>query len=253
MKHRMSISQSDLRSPGRRAIRRVLRLIIRSAFRFLTRLEIVGAENIPENGPLLVVANHFHFADPIALIRAFPKPLEFVGGAQMPFAPQLVRALPKLWGYHAVHRGTGARDALRGAEDVLNAGGTVGIFPEGGSWATVLRPARPGTAFIAVRTGARILPVGIDGLVDLFPALFRGRRARVRVCIGEAFGPFEASGRGRERRVQLDEIGETIMKRIAPLIPPERQGYYSTDARVRAEAKGTEIYPWARRRDEQES
>jgi len=53
--------------------------------------------------------------------------------------------------------------------------------------------------------------------------------------------------------VQLDEIGETIMKRIAPLIPPERQGYYSTDARVRAEAKGTEIYPWARRRDEQES
>jgi len=219
----------------------------------LTRLEIVGSENIPQQGPLLIVANHFHFADPLALIRAFPGPLEFIGGSEMPFAPRLVRALPKLWGYHAVHRGTGARDALRGAEDVLSAGGVVGIFPEGGSWASVLRPARPGTAFLAVRTGARILPVGIDGLVDLFSSLFRGKRARVTVRIGEAFGPFAASGRGRQRRIQLDEIGETIMKRIALLIPPERRGYYSTDAQVRAAAKGTEIYPWATRRtDEQE-
>ncbi|MCD6494902.1 1-acyl-sn-glycerol-3-phosphate acyltransferase [Candidatus Bipolaricaulota bacterium] len=250
----MSISQSNSRGPARRAIRRLLRLIIHCAFRLLTRLEIVGAEKIPHQGPLLIVANHFHFADPLALIRVFPGPLEFIGGAQMPFAPRLVRALPKLWGYHAVHRGTGARDALRGAEDVLRAGGAVGIFPEGGSWASVLRPARPGTAFLAVRTGARILPIGIDGLVDLLPALFRGHRARVIVHIGEAVGPFEASGRGRERRIQLDEIGETIMKCIAPLIPPERRGYYSTDPQVRAAAKGTEIYPWATRRtDEQET
>jgi 1-acyl-sn-glycerol-3-phosphate acyltransferase len=249
----MSISQGSYRGPIRRATRSFLRLIIRCAFCFLTRLEIVGAENIPRSGPLLLAVNHFHFADPVALIRAFPNPLEFVGGAQMPFAPRIVRFLPKLWGYHAVHRGTGARDALRKAEDVLNTDGVVGIFPEGGSWASVLRPARPGTAFLAVRTGARILPVGIDGLVDLFPALFRGRRAQVRVCFGETFGPFEATGRGRERRVQLDEIGETIMKRISLLIPQEQRGCYSTDARVRAEAKGTEIYPWARRRtDEQE-
>jgi len=250
----MSISDGSFRGPIRRATRFFLRLIIRCVFRFLTRLEIVGAENIPQDGPLLVAANHFHFVDPLVLIRALPKPLEFIGGTQMPFAPRLVRALPKLWGYHAVHRGTGARDALRNAEAVLNVGGVVGIFPEGGSWASVLRPARPGTAFLAVRTGARILPVGIDGLLDLFSSLPRGRRARVRVCIGEAFGPFQADGRGRERRVQLDEIGETIMKRIAPLIPPERRGYYSADARVRAAAKGTEIYPWARRStDEQES
>lgn len=249
----MSISQASSCGPIRRVTRFFLRVIIRCVFRFLTRLEIIGAENIPQDGPLLVAANHFHFADPLALIRVFPKPLEFIGGAQMPFAPRLVRALPKLWGYHAVYRGTGARDALRSAENVLNAGGIVGIFPEGGSWASVLRPPRPGMAFLAVRAGARILPVGIDGLVDLFPALFRGRRARVSVRIGEAFGPFNASGRGRKRRVQLDEIGETVMKRIALLIPPERHGFYSTDARVRAEAKGTEIYPWARRKDEQES
>jgi 1-acyl-sn-glycerol-3-phosphate acyltransferase len=232
-----------------------LRYAIRFVFRLLTRLEIVGAEKIPQDGPLLVVANHFHFADPLALIRVFPEPLEFIGGAQMPFAPRIVRALPKLWGYHAVHRGTGSRDALRGAEEVLRSGGAVGIFPEGGSWASVLRPARPGTAFLAVRTGARILPVGIDGLVDLFPSLFHGRRARVTVRIGDVFGPFEASGRGRERRRQLDEIGERIMKRIARLLPQERRGYYSTDPDVRAAAKGTEIYPWARRtrRDEQET
>ncbi len=250
----MSKLQTTTRGPLRRAVRRLLRLIIRCMFRLLTRLEIVGAENIPQHGPLLIAANHFHFVDPVALIRAFVGPLEFIGGAQMPFAPRIVRVLPKLWGYHAVHRGTGARDALRGAEHVLSAGGVVGIFPEGGSWASVLRPARPGTAFLAVRTGARILPVGIDGLVDLFSALFRGRRTRVTVRIGEPFGPFEVTGRGRVRRIQLDKIGETIMKRIALLIPPERRGYYSADVNVRAAAKGTEIYPWARgRTNEQET
>ncbi len=250
----MSILQSNLRGHGRRAVRRVLRFCIRCIFRFMMRLEIVGAENVPQHGPLLIAANHFHFVDPLALIRAFPGPLEFIGGAEMPFAPRLVRALPKLWGYYAVHRGTGARDALRSAEDALSAGGVVGIFPEGGSWASVLRPARPGTAFLAVRTRARILPVGIDGLVEFFPSLLRGRRACVRVRIGEAFGPFEANGRGWQRRIQLDEIGESIMKHISLLIPPERRGYYSMDARVRAAAKGTEVYPWARRRtDEQET
>ena len=250
MKHRMPISNISERSPFRRALRRLLRLIIRLAFSTLSRLEIVGSENIPQHGPLLIAANHFHFADPLAIIRAFPGPLEFVGGSRMPFAPFIVRALPKLWGYHAVHRGTGARDALRGAEDVLFARGVVGIFPEGGSWASVLRPARPGTAFLAVRTGARILPVGIDGLVDLFPSLLHGHRAVVTVRIGEVFGPFSASGRGRERRIQLDEIGETIMKRIAQLIPPERRGYFSPDPEIRAAAKGTEIYPWARRQED---
>lgn len=233
----------------RRIIRWFLRLLIRCAFRAFSRLEIIGSENIPSEGPLLVAANHFHFADPVAIIRSFPESIEFIGGAQMPFAPKIVRFIPKLWGYHAVHRGTGAREALLHAEEILRRGGIVGIFPEGGSWASVLRPARPGTAFLAVRTHARVLPVGIDGLLDFFPSLRRGRRARITVRIGNAFGPFAATETGREGRARLNEIGDRIMEQIACLIPPERRGRYSSDAAVRHAALEAEAYPWARGKD----
>lgn len=228
----------------RRLTRALLRWLTRLIFLSLTRFQVIGQENIPEGEPLLVVGNHFHFADPVAMIRVMPWPLEFIGGFRMPFAPKWITWIPKLWGYHAVQRGTGSREALRNAESVLHEGGVLGIFPEGGSWATVLRPPRPGTAFLAVRTGARILPLGFDGLLDIFPSLRRGRRARVTVRIGKPFGPFQATGQGRERRTQLEEIGHTIMRNIAELIPPERRGHYSDDPAIRAAARGTEVYPW---------
>ena len=231
--------------PRRRLIRGLLRRLTHVAFAVLTDLQIIGQENLPERGPLLVVANHFSFIDPVAMVRATPWPLEFVGGFQMPNAPASVTWLPRVWGYYPVFRGTGSRYALRAAEAVLAQDGILGIFPEAGSWATVLRPPRPGAAFLAVRTGARILPMGFDGLPHVFPRLRKGRRARVTVRIGRPFGPFHATGRGRARRQQLETIGHEIMQRIAELIPPERRGHYSDDPAIRAAAQGAEVYPWA--------
>jgi 1-acyl-sn-glycerol-3-phosphate acyltransferase len=225
-------------------IRAVLQRLARLALAVLTDTEIVGRENLPQGGPLLVVANHFSYIDPVAMVRVAPWPIEFVGGFQMPNAPSWATWIPKVWGYYPVYRGTGSRHALRAAEAVLAQGGVLGIFPEAGSWATVLRPARPGAAYLATRTSARILPMGFAGLVDVFPCLRRGRRAHVTLRIGQPFGPFRATGRGRARRQQVDEIGHEIMRHIAALIPPERRGHYSDDPAIRAAAQGTEVYPW---------
>lgn len=233
------------RYPRRRLVRGLLQRLTRVIFAALTDLEIVGEENLPQGGPLLVVANHFSFIDPVAMVRAAPWPLEFVGGFRMPNAPTWTALIPKLWGYHPVYRGTASRDALRAAEAVLAQGGVLGIFPEAGNWATVLRPARPGTAFLATRTGAPILPMGFDGLLDVFPRLRQRRRARVTLRIGEPFGPFQAAGRGQARRQQLEVIGHQIMRHIAELIPPQVRGHYSDDPDIRAAAQGTEVYSWA--------
>ena len=240
----METPDSEFRYPRRRLMRSVLQRLARVACAVLSDLQIVGQENLPEKGPLLVVANHFSFIDPVAMIRTVPWPMDFVGGFQMPNAPSWVTWIPKLWGYYPVYRGTASRYALRAAEAVLAQGGVLGIFPEAGNWATVLRPARPGAAFLAVQTGAPILPMGFAGLLDVFPHLRGGRRARVTVRIGELLGPFWAAGRGRAQRRQLDTIGHEIMQRIAELIPPERRGHYSDDPAIRAAAQGTEIYPW---------
>jgi 1-acyl-sn-glycerol-3-phosphate acyltransferase len=240
----MSDRYPEFRYPRRRAIRTALRGLIDVLMYTLTDLHIEGQENLPQGGPLLLVGNHFSFIDPVAMIRAVPWPVEFVGGFHMPNAPPIVRWLPKVWGRYPVHRGTGSRYALRGAEAVLKQNGVLGIFPEGSGGATVLRPARPGAAFLTVRTGAPLLPMGFDGMIDVFPSLRKGRRARATIRIGKTFGPFPAEGRGRKRRRQLDEIGHEIMRHIADLIPPERRGHYSDDPAIRAAAQGTEIFPW---------
>ena len=228
----------------RQKLRVFLQWVCRSLLKLLTELKVEGKENFPTHGPLLMVGNHFNFADPVAFISIAPRPVEFVGGAQFPNAPRIVRALPKLWGYLPLYRGTGATHALREAEKILKRGGLLGIFPEGGSWATVLRPARPGAAFLSTRTGVKLLPVGLDGLPNVFPSLRKFKRAKVTIRIGEPFGPFEVKGSGRKRREQINQIGDKIMQHIAPLIPPERRGFYSDDPAIREAAKGTEVYPW---------
>jgi len=229
----------------RKPVRFLLKKLSIPAFAILTRLEILGEENLPKTGPLLVVGNHFSFIDPVAFVRMAPWPINFVGGAETPHAPLWTRIIPFLWGYHKLYRGTGSRDALRAGENILKNGGFLGMFPEGGNWATVLRPPRPGVVFLATRTGAKILPVGLYGFTEVFPALGHLRRAKATINIGKPFGPFTASGSGREHREQLDEIGHQMMRAIAELLPPGLRGAYSDDPAIREAARGTEIYPWA--------
>ncbi len=241
----MTNSSERFQTPHRKLIRRFLRWLSRPAFALLTDLEINGLENLPEKGPLIMVGNHFSFIDPVCFVRVAPWEIEFIGGAHMPHSPLATHLIPLLWGYHPLYRGTGAKDSLKAAEEILKQAGILGIFPEAGNWATVLRPARPGAAFIAARTGAPLLPVGLVGLNDVFPSLRHGRRAKIQVNIGKLFGPFEAEGHGQKHREQLNEIGHEIMRQIAKLIPPEKRGHYSDDPAIREAAKGTEIYPWA--------
>jgi 1-acyl-sn-glycerol-3-phosphate acyltransferase len=227
-----------------RPLRRALQFLARLALRGLTDLEIDGEENFPKTGPFIMVANHFSFIDPVAFVSMSPWPLDFIGGAVTPHAPPLVRFIPRLWGYLPVYRGTGSNYALKEARNLLNKGGILGIFPEGGSWAQTLRPARPGAALLAAQTGAPILPVGLTGLTKVFPSLRNLKRAKVKFKIGKLFGPFKISGSRFNQRKQLNEIGQEIMKKIAALLPVEEGGLFSADPNVREAAKGTDYYPW---------
>ena len=239
------MTKRQFTSSSRKFVRKILHSLAWPAFALVSNLEVTGEENLPKSGPLIVVGNHFSFIDPACFVRIAPWNIEFLGGADTPHAPATTRIFPLLWGYHPLYRGTGAKESIRAAEGILKQGGVLGIFPEAGNWADVLRPARPGTAFIAARTGASILPVGLVNMTEVFPSLKHGRRAHIQINIGKPFGPFKAEGRGKQQREQLDEIGHEIMRRIAELIPPEKRGHYSDDPVIREAAKGTEIYPWA--------
>ncbi|MEM7027955.1 MAG: lysophospholipid acyltransferase family protein [Chloroflexota bacterium] len=232
--------------PRRHIVRFIIKNVARLAFASLTRLEVIGRENFPQQGPVLVVANHFHFADPAVVMRVLPRQIEFLGGGQghMPNAPLVVQWLPLIWGSYPVTRGGVSRDAMRAAAAVFQQEGVVGIFPEAGSWATVLRPARPGTAFLATMNQVPLVPIGIHGMPNLFPAVRQRKRATVTIRIGKPFGPFHVVEKGVAKRKRLDDIGTEIMHHIATLIPPEYHGYYSTDPVLRKAAERVSEYPW---------
>lgn len=229
--------------PKRGLIRLVFKSLIFLALSIFTKLEINGRENQPKNGPYILVANHFSFADPVVLIRITPWKTNFIAGRVAGFAPGWAAMFPKFWGAFWVHRGTGSRDALRQAEEWLKTGGVLNVFPEGGAWAQVLRPPRPGVAYIASRSHVPILPVAIVGLENLFPLRIINRPV-IKINIGKLFGPFEVRGRGRDRREQLDQIGHTIMEKIAEELPEEFRGRYSDDPAIREAAKEFEAFPW---------
>lgn len=225
--------------------RRIFKAVARVLFKVATRVEIIGRENVPAEGPVIVVANHFSFADPAILINLLPWHLEFLAGTNRPAAPnKIIENLPELWGVYNVQRGTSSRYAFNAAGAIMEQNGFLAIFPEGGAWATVLRPARPGVPLITATSQAKILPIGIDGMPDLFPVRLFRKRPKVTLKIGKPFGPYKVTGRGRERRAQLDQIGEEIMQRIAELLPPEKRGLYSNDPKLIEEAKAVSEFPW---------
>lgn len=233
----------DIKYPRRVLIRTLLKGLISAALHTFTDFEVIGKENIPKNGPLIVTGNHFSFADSIAILQVAPAAIEMFSGANPAFTPGWAKLLPRLWGVLYVYRGTGSRQAIRDAENVLNQGGFFGIFPEGGAWAEMLRPARPGAAYLAARTRAPILPVGFTGFNEALPLRFKNQ-SKVTIQVGKPYLPAPITGRGRDRRQQLDELGERIMREISDLLPDHLRGKFSSDPAVRERAKEVEAYPW---------
>ena len=227
MKNPNQVNHKCYPYPRRRALRALLKAGINLNAHLLTQIRIKGKEYLPADGPLIVVINHFHFLDAAVLIGAAPWPLEFLADFEMPNVPPVMKLFPDLYGTYDVAQGTANLDALHAAVAVLAQNGVMGVFPEGRLHQPPLNPALPGAAFLALRTGAPILPVGIytDRSWDIFGTIREtGRRLKVTCQFGPVFGPLEAENTRRPGKDEMDWAGKTIMAAIARLLPPEMQG-----------------------------
>ena len=210
---------------------------MRGGIAFLARIlvdyKIFGTENLPKKGPLLIVGNHFHFLDTIGPIHSTKYPLEFIGDAEMPNAPMSMKIFPRIWGALRIMQGTPNLEAMRAAEAVLKQDGILGIFPEGHVHKPPLGTPLPGAAFMALRLGVPILPIGTYSEDDwnLFGTIReKRRRARVVTRIGETFGPLDIGEPGKlPGRVEVKAAGQVIMEKIAALLPVSARGPYLTD------------------------
>ena len=218
------IARGTLRGSAFRALRRLLIWLLGPTLRF----RFDGLEHVPMTGPVLVVCNHLHNADPILVSVAFPRPLHFMAKKELFEVPVIGRIVRRV-GAFPVDRGKADRSALRRAEAALAQGIAVGMFPEGTRRVTgALQRAHPGPGLLALRSGAPVLPMVITGSERL---PFNGKKGRrhggqsgVQVRIGAPFTiPREANG----TKVDAQAATDLMMARIAQMLPPQYRGEYA--------------------------
>ncbi len=203
----------------------VCRLIMRILLLLLSRWQVRGRENIPSQGPLLVVANHLHLADIPLVGVSLGRRAIFMAKEEL-FRSRFSSYFANSFGAFPVHRGQPDRKALRQAERVLAEGLALIMFPEAKrSKNAQLQPAFPGSALIALRSGAPILPVGITGTEKIKGIGWLLRRPQITVNIGSPFHLPPVNG--KLSKTKLAEPTNFIMGHIAKLLPAEYQGHYS--------------------------
>lgn len=191
------------------------------------RFRVSGRQHIPRTGPVLIVANHLIWYDPILLGIIFPRRLWFMAKIEI-FRVPVVGFFARLTGQIAVHRGESDRAALEKALIYLRDGKAVTIFPEGAvAQHERLLQAHTGVAMLALRSGVPILPVAHTGTRRLFFGR-RGWFPRVDVCIGEPYVPQVPIGISRKAALRM--VTEDLMLRIAHMMPNEERGAYAVIA-----------------------
>lgn len=206
---------------------------LRWSMRAMTRtyliglFRVVGAENVPRQGPLIICPSHSGTLDPPMVPAFTPRndtwnmaKSEYFRGGFIEFMFRQYHAFP-------VVRHSADRNAVKRSFDLLKAGQALIIYPEGTRVESgILARPEPGAGFIAQKAGCPVVPVGLTGTRECLPkGAHWPRRTPVRITFGKPF--LVATKRPDGSRISHGEAAEAIMLEIAELLPPEQRGAFS--------------------------
>jgi putative phosphoserine phosphatase/1-acylglycerol-3-phosphate O-acyltransferase len=190
------------------------------------RFDISGIENIPAEGPAILVGNHRSYFDPMAMAMAFARThrtVRFLGKKEVFDAPIVGQIAAALGGIR-VDRGTGSDEPLKAAVEALEFGDMVAVMPQGtiprgmAFFDPVLK-GRWGAARLAAMTGAPVIPIGLWGTEKVWP-----RSARLPNVLNIADPPLVTVKVGGPVSLKLqspDADTKRIMKAVMDLLPAE--------------------------------
>jgi 1-acyl-sn-glycerol-3-phosphate acyltransferase len=189
----------------------------------LCRWRVYGKDNLPKEGPVLIVSNHMNFIDPPLLAASLPRKLTFMAKKEL-FQSWMSRPIVQAFSF-SVSRGVPNKESLRQAALTLQKGKPLAMFPEGKrSPNAQMIEGFPGSSLIALRNGVPILPIGITGSEKLKNFFHVFKHCHITVNVGKPFDLPKADN--VPTRKQLVEATDMIMHRIAGLLPEEYQGVY---------------------------
>jgi len=202
----------------------VVKVLVRLVW---ARYKITGLKwkDIPD-GPVILVANHVNWMDPVVIALSCPYQMSMLAKADLFHIPVLGNLLHK-WGMIPINRGGADREALRKALKVLASGRILGLFPEGKrNYEGELQKGLSGAAFLALQSGAVIIPIGVIGTRGIKVRPHPFHLGHIIVNIGQ---PFRLSRINTENQKEdLKTHTDLIMRRIAELLPENSRGVYAS-------------------------
>lgn len=212
-----------------RLFRWIFRPLFRLLFYLISEVRISGLANIPDNGTYIIVINHISIVEPPFVIAFWPIAPEAIGAKEI-WERKGQSLLAKFYGGIQVNRSEFDRQVIGKMISVVNSGHPLLIAPEGGrSHTPGMRTGFPGIAYLADKTKAPVLPVGIIGSTDNFLGqAFRFKRPILEMKIGKIISLPKIEGKGSQRRMQLQQNTDIVMYKLAELLPPSYQGVYAT-------------------------
>jgi len=182
-----------------------LKPILGIIFKIYYNPKIIGKENIPESGSILIVGNHMHLYDQCLAIIATKRPIHYMAKKEYFDGPHAW--FFKFVGCIPVNRSIKDKNATDKAIEVLENGFALGLFPEGTRNKTdkFLLPFKFGAVSMANKTDSCLVPFGITGTYK-----FRSKDLTIR------FGkPFKATGDLAKDNERLErEVRNLKMKNI---------------------------------------
>ena len=193
--------------------------------RRLYRLEVRGAERVPSAGAVILAANHESMLDPWVLPLCTPRPVRYMAKAELWRYPVVAWVMDK-FGTFPVERGSGDRQAVGRAAQLLAGGEVLGIFPQGTCLPFPDRRWHRGAARLAMATGATIVPACLVGTERAFrPGKFKIGFPRVLVLVGEAIEVEKTKPNLAAAKALTDRIEAAIEELREPYGPPAHAWY----------------------------
>ncbi|HET7139853.1 MAG TPA: lysophospholipid acyltransferase family protein [Arthrobacter sp.] len=197
------------------------------------RPTVVGLENVPTDGPFIVAPNHLSFFDSVIVQALMPRPVAFFAKAEYfttgGVKGRVMKSFFESVGSIPVERGEQAASvqALKTLLDILEAGKGIGIYPEGTrSRDGILYRGRTGVGWLALTTGAPVVPVGIIGTEKLQPAGEKGFKPHhFTMKVGKPLY-FDKTGPDHSLPARR-QVTDSIMDAIAELSGQERSTSYN--------------------------